>query len=76
MSPSGQLPFMLTPQGRVLCGREILDEVKDYTKASNAETRDGPADSVAFAALIETKLHFALVRMTFGAARVFMAISH
>ncbi|KAI9354882.1 hypothetical protein DFJ73DRAFT_826677 [Zopfochytrium polystomum] len=61
-SPSGQLPYLLTRDGRALAGREILDEVEGKLAdlASHLSSEDR-GDVLAFAALAESKLHFALV---------------
>ncbi|KAJ3074183.1 metaxin 1 [Podochytrium sp. JEL0797] len=61
-SPSGQLPYLLTTAGKALAGREIIDEVMD--KVPDFGSQFSPvekADSLAFAALGESKLHFGLL---------------
>ncbi|KAI8905697.1 hypothetical protein DFJ77DRAFT_478676 [Powellomyces hirtus] len=62
MSPSGQLPFLMAADGRILTGRQIIEEVKD--KAGDLESRLTDAERsnlTAFTQLAETKLDFALL---------------
>ncbi|TPX59979.1 orotate phosphoribosyltransferase [Spizellomyces sp. 'palustris'] len=62
MSPSGQLPFLVTSDGRLLTGRQIVEEVKATvgdleSRLTNAEKQDVKA----FTFLAEAKLDFALL---------------
>ncbi|KAJ3094643.1 hypothetical protein HDU97_007735 [Phlyctochytrium planicorne] len=61
-SPSGELPFLLTPTGKILAGRDIIDEVQD--KSGNLSAHLSPeeqSDVLAFTALAETKLRLCLM---------------
>ncbi|KAJ3356057.1 metaxin 1 [Entophlyctis luteolus] len=61
-SPTGQLPYLLTTNGKVLAGQEIVDEVFNAVPEFAGQlSKDDLADSTAFSVLAETKLHFGLV---------------
>ncbi|KAJ3220366.1 hypothetical protein HDU67_000033 [Dinochytrium kinnereticum] len=75
-SPSGELPFLMTPEGKILAGREIVDEVKEKVEntiihnclkkkyqagcLSQHMSAEEQSDVIAFTALAETKLRLCL----------------
>ncbi|KAI9103238.1 hypothetical protein DFS34DRAFT_607954 [Phlyctochytrium arcticum] len=62
MSPSRELPFLVTSDGRVLTGHQIIEEVKE--KSGDLESRLSQAekyDMKALVTLTESKLGFALL---------------
>ncbi|KAJ3193751.1 Metaxin-2 [Irineochytrium annulatum] len=62
VSPSGRLPFLLTTGGKVLAGREIIDEVTaEAGDPSAALGEPDKSDVLAFSALVECKVHQAVI---------------
>ncbi|KND04857.1 orotate phosphoribosyltransferase [Spizellomyces punctatus DAOM BR117] len=62
MSPSGQLPFLVTSDGRLLTGRQIVEEVKATVGDLESRLTDAEKNDVkAFTFLAEAKLDFALL---------------
>ncbi|KAJ3045716.1 Metaxin-2 [Rhizophlyctis rosea] len=62
MSPSGRLPFLVNASGKALAGRDILSELHDKVGDLDSRlTEIQKADVLAFTAMIETKLHLALI---------------
>ncbi|KAJ3170285.1 Metaxin-2 [Geranomyces variabilis] len=62
MSPSGQLPFLIASDGRILTGRQIVEEVKNTAGDLESRLTDiERANLTSFTLLAETKLDFALL---------------
>ncbi|KAI8612645.1 hypothetical protein BC830DRAFT_1135703 [Chytriomyces sp. MP71] len=61
-SPSGKLPYLMTTTGKVLAGREIIDEVmeKEPDFGTSLKPQD-QADALAFSSFAESKVHFGLL---------------
>ncbi|KAJ3412010.1 hypothetical protein HDV05_001391 [Chytridiales sp. JEL 0842] len=73
ISPSGELPFLLTADGKVLAGREIVEEVSVYAADKLDLAHSG--DSLALATLAEAKLKFALIYALCEAKSALAALS-
>ncbi|KAJ3054218.1 Metaxin-3 [Rhizophlyctis rosea] len=59
---TGRLPFLVNSAGQALAGRDILSELREKVGDLDARLSDiQRADVLAFTAMIETKLHIALI---------------
>ncbi|KAJ3007234.1 hypothetical protein HKX48_009242 [Thoreauomyces humboldtii] len=71
MSPSGQLPFLIAADGRILTGHQIVEEVKNTAGDLESRLDQNERDNlVAFTLLAETKLDFALLFTLWYDARI------
>ncbi|RKO86414.1 hypothetical protein BDK51DRAFT_30078 [Blyttiomyces helicus] len=62
VSPSGHLPFLVDSEGKVLAGREIVEEVLAKMGSLESKLSDVDlADLKAFSAMTDSKLKFALL---------------
>ncbi|KAL2916174.1 Metaxin-2 [Polyrhizophydium stewartii] len=59
-SPSGQLPALLTTDGRLLAGNEIVDEARSKFDPEAKLSKEDRARMDAFAGLVESRLRFGL----------------